>query len=86
MKQNELLKLGFKKVSIDDEDNTSTDFFYYERSFGELVFLSGDNEEAERDGSWYVTTPCQSLKFRSYSELKSVIDIFVRNQTLEIIQ
>ena len=64
----------------------NVDFFYYERSFGELTFLSGDNDEAEIDGSWYVTTPCQTLKFRSYAELKTVIDIFTRNEVSEIIQ
>jgi hypothetical protein len=88
MKQADLIKLGFKKISpfsildLDLPDNV----FYYERSFGQLIFLSGDNNEAEIDGSWYVTTPCQSLKFRSYTELKSVIDIFIRNEVSEIIQ
>mgnify|MGYP001187903746 CR=1 FL=1 len=85
MKQSDLIKLGFKKASIPELD-LPTDPFYYERSFGQLTFLSGSNDEAEIDGSWYVTTPCQSLKFRSYTELKSVIDIFARNQVSEIIQ
>ena len=71
----------FEKVSITDED-TSSNHYFYERSFGELVFLSGDNDEAKVDGSWYVATPCQSLKFRSYSELKTVRDIFLRNLVL----
>tara|TARA_R110001592_G_scaffold24542_7_gene94503 strand:+ start:1100 stop:1357 length:258 start_codon:yes stop_codon:yes gene_type:complete len=85
MKQADLIKLGFKKNSIPELD-LPDNVFYYERSFGQLTFLSGDNNEAEIDGSWYVTTPCQSLKFHSYTELKSVIDIFIRNEVSEIIQ
>lgn len=85
MKQADLIKLGFKKNNIPELDLPDS-AFYYERSFGHLTFLSGDNNEAEIDGSWYVTTPCQSLKFRSYTELKSVIDIFIRNEVSEIIQ
>ena len=77
MTQAQLLKLGFKKVLIDEEDEN---YFYYDQQFGEIVFISGDNDEAEEDGSWYVTTPCQTLRFYAYNEIKSVIDIFNRNK------
>tara|TARA_R100000654_G_scaffold34391_2_gene59803 strand:+ start:6238 stop:6477 length:240 start_codon:yes stop_codon:yes gene_type:complete len=77
MTQLQLIKLGFKKVLIDEQDE---DHFYYDLEFGEIVFISGDNSEAEEDGGWYVSTPCQTLRFYAYSEIKSVIDIFNRNK------
>ena len=80
MTQAQLLKLGFSKEFIGDEDDYH---FYYALQFGEIVFISGDNDEADLDGSWYITTPCQTLKFYAYNEIKTVIDIFNRNKIFE---
>tara|TARA_R110001592_G_scaffold34089_4_gene117445 strand:+ start:496 stop:747 length:252 start_codon:yes stop_codon:yes gene_type:complete len=80
MTQAQLRKLGFKKVFIDEEDDNH---FYYEHQFGEITFISGDNDQAEEDGSWYVTTPCQSLGFYAFNEVKTLIDLFNRNKISE---
>tara|TARA_R100000742_G_C4267542_1_gene85742 strand:+ start:1095 stop:1346 length:252 start_codon:yes stop_codon:yes gene_type:complete len=81
MTQAELVKLGFKKVPIDDYDSDlPINHYYYASQFGDITFISSDNDEAELEGKWYVTTPCQSLKFYMYSEIKTVIDIFNRNK------
>jgi len=77
MTQAQLNKLGFKKVFIDENDDNH---FYYEYQFGEVLFLSCDNDQAEEDGSWYVTTPCQTLGFYAHDEIKSVIELFTRNK------
>jgi len=80
MTQAQLIKLGFQKVFIDEDDENH---FYYHIEFGEIIFISGDNEEAEEDGGWYITTPCQTLRFYAYNEIKSVINIFNRNKISE---
>tara|TARA_R110000751_G_scaffold44315_1_gene101482 strand:+ start:549 stop:800 length:252 start_codon:yes stop_codon:yes gene_type:complete len=81
MTQTELTKLGFKRVNIDDYDgDIPVNDFYYEAQYGEILFLSGYNDEAEEKDKWFVTTPCQTLKFYSYNEIKTVMDIFNRNK------
>ena len=80
MNQQELIKLGFKKVLVDTEEEFPEDFYYYAISFGDIIFHSGDNEEAEDAGGWYVSTPDNVLRFYKYTELKTVIDIFRRNK------
>ena len=82
MTKAELVKLGFNKISIDDNDDlVVTNNYFYELSFGELIFISGDRDQMHsNDEGWYVTTPCQSLKFHHFTELQNVINIFERNK------
>jgi hypothetical protein len=81
MTKGELVKLGFNKVLIEHiEDMYVSNNYYYELSFGELVFISGDKDQADNDDGWYVTTPCHSLKFHHFAELETVINIFKRNK------
>lgn len=82
MTKAELIKLGFNKISINDSDDMyATNNYFYELSFGEIIFISGDKDQAyNNDERWYVTTPCQSLKFHHFTELQSVINIFERNK------
>ena len=77
MTQEDLIKLEFNKVSISEDDHTG---FCFEKQYGGVVFISGNNDEAAEDGTWYVTTPCQSFKFYAYNDMKSVIDLFNRNK------
>ena len=44
------------------------------------VFISGNNDEAVEDGTWYVTTPCQSFSFTSYNDMKTIVDLFDHNK------
>jgi hypothetical protein len=82
MTKAELVKLGFNKIFIDDSDDiVVTNNYFYELSFGELIFISGDRDQMHsNDKGWYVTTPCQSLKFHHFTELQNVINIFERNK------
>jgi len=82
MTKAELIKLGFKKICIDDNDAMYlSDNYFYELSFGDVTFISVDKDQAyDNDKGWYVTTPCQSLKFHHFTELETVIKIFERNK------
>jgi len=79
MTQEDLIELGFNKILIDDYDG---EHYFYIIQFGEINFISGDSQEAKTEGKWYVSTPCQTLKFYVSSEIKTVIEIFLRNQVL----
>lgn len=82
MTKAELVKLGFNKIFIDDSDDIIvTNNYFYELSFGELIFISGNRDQTyDNDEGWYVTIPCQSLKFHHFAELQNVINIFERNK------
>ena len=47
MTKAELVKLGFNKISINDSDDMYvTNNYFYELSFGEIIFISGDKDQA----------------------------------------
>jgi len=77
MTETDLKELGFKKVLISEDEHSG---FCFEKQYGGIVFISGNNDEAIEDGTWYVTTPCQSFSFTSYNDMKSIVDLFDHNR------
>ena len=77
MTEADLKELGFNKVSISEDEHKG---FCFEKQYGGVVFISGNNDEATEDGTWYVTTPCQSFSFTSYNDMKIIVDLFDHNK------
>ena len=80
MTENNIKKLGFNKCVVTaEESGFDKDFYYYERSIGDLCLLSNDNANRV-DGKWYVEIPEGSIRFFKYVELKNLIGLLERNK------
>jgi len=79
MTESNIKKLGFKKCIITPEESgNEKDFYFYERSIGDLCLISNDNVNRV-DGKWYVEIPEGSVRFFKYVELKNLIALLERN-------
>lgn len=79
-----LRELGFTKMGHHEDDDWPEGYFYFSIEFGDMLFHSGGNDEAEEDGGWYIQDPAMTIKIWQYSEAKSLIDVLRRNTVSKI--
>lgn len=81
MDASQLRELGFIKFGHDEDDDFPEGYFYYTIEFGDIVFHSCGNDEAEEEGGWFIQDPGFSIKIWHYSDAKILMDVLRRNQT-----
>lgn len=77
MKENNIIKLGFKKVNVTAEESGDKSFFYYVLDIcNGLSFISNSNDEVIND-NWYVELFNTEIpiQFTKYKQLKKIIKI-----------
>ena len=81
----QLRELGFTKMGHHEDDDWPEGYYYFSIEFGDMLFHSGGNDEAEEDGGWYIQDPSYTIKIWQYSEAKMLIDVLRRNTVSKII-
>lgn len=79
-----LRELGFTKMGHHEDDDWPEGYFYFSIEFGDMLFHTGGNDEAEEDGGWYIQDPTMTIKIWQYSEAKMLIDVLRRNTVSKI--
>jgi len=77
----QLKELGFTKLGHDEDNDFPENYYYYTIEFGDLIFHSCGNDEAEEEGGWFIIDPGYSIKIWHFSDAKILIDLLRRNQT-----
>lgn len=81
MKEELLIKLGFERVEVSEEESGDKPFYYYLKNFGEknvLSLISPSNDEVE-DGEWYVEVfEDDSIKIIDEDDLEDFINIVTK--------
>ncbi len=85
MKEKDLIKLGFKKTYVTEEESGDNAYYYYTFDFFTeycgLSLLSPANDEL-KDGEWFVTVLEENrIRFTDKKDLKKFIK-FIRNNSL----
>ena len=85
MKENELVELGFEKVTPDPKDWEGEEWYYYTYDFGNGSFsliTEGSNEI--EDNKWYVEVfEDKSIRFTSKIELQQLIRLIEKNTIMK---
>lgn len=84
MKEIQLLKLGFERTDVSEEESGDKPFYYYTLDFGlsrGISLISCDDEQAKEDG-WYVEIfEDDSIRFNEYEDVKDLIRILKKGIT-----
>jgi hypothetical protein len=86
MKEKDLIKLGFKKTDVTEEESGDKPYYYYTFDFFSeycgLSLLSNSDDEVE-DGKWFVTVLEENrIRFTNKKDLKKFIKLVKNNQNL----
>lgn len=81
MKENELVELGFEKVTPDPNDWDGEEWHYYTYDFGNGSFsLISDSSDSVKDDNWTVEVfEDESIRFTSAIEVKQLIRLIEKN-------
>jgi hypothetical protein len=80
MTEKELIKMGFEKVSLSEEESGAEAFHYYFYKVGLMEFITNANTEITHPNKWYVELLEGGIEFRRLNELKIVIELLEQNK------
>ena len=82
MTEQELMKLGFEKVMVyDEESDNGYDYYYFRKQVGGSMFLAADN--FNKEGELRVNIDDPGLVIRDINLVKELINVFSKIENAE---
>ena len=82
MKEQDLIKLGFKRTDVTaEESGYETDWYYYTYDFGKgaLSLITQASTEMQ-DGKWHVEIfEDETIRFNNSEDIKALVDLINKN-------
>ena len=80
MTEQEITKLGFKKIKVSVEESGDKKFYYYVYKVGSIEFISNADTDVALGDKWCVEMLEGGIEFHILKELKLVIELMELNK------